>query len=301
MISGQNPDAIQHIREAIDTLERLREEQPSVLSHLHDLATAYMQLGKCEQLASKQNACKAAFTKATELEGRLVAQAPGNAVWESLWAELLGELGILARDDGDPQSALKYFDHAKELSETILDREPESKNVKNTLPYVLSARGRLLAELGRFQEALADCDQAVSLSKDQEDKRDNFRLDRSWVRMMAGDYRAATAEARDSLDALASRCDIRFLPPRFVFGARICSRAAALAQADVQRTVEERSKLSAEYSAAAIEMLHSALDGGLTDSTLLEDEEFHVLADRPEFSQIREDLSSAVRRGHSDQ
>ena len=296
MVSGQNPDAIQHIREAIDTLERLREEQPSVRSHLHDLATAYMQLGKCEQLANRRDAYTAAFSQAAELEGRLVAQAPGNAVWESLWAELLGELGFIARDDGDSQSALKYFDHSKQLSESILAREPESKNVKGNLPYVLSARGRLLAGFDRFQEALADCDQAVLLSNDQEDKRDNFRLDRAWVRMMAGDYPAAASEARDSLDALASRCDIRFLPPRFVFGARICSRAAALAQADVQRTADETARLSAEYSAAAIDMLHSALDGGLSDATVLEEEEFQVLADRPEFLQIQEELSKRGAR-----
>ena len=144
MVSGQNQEAANHIHEAIDLFEEVLQHQPSVLSCAHDLATAYFRLGNCESMAGRMSDSETAYRKGTELEEHLVAQAPGNAVWESLLAELDSSLGNNAREHGDSETALKYYDRSKQLLDAILIREPNFKNAQDSIPSVLS-----IHEIGR--------------------------------------------------------------------------------------------------------------------------------------------------------
>ena len=284
-ISGDAAAGATRFQEAIEVLERLMREQPSVLTNIEGAASCYFQLGTCYAVANQPDESANAFRKSVSLWERLVTQMPGNALWESHYARALQRTGSLALDDGDLETALSAYDRAVKLLDGILAREPESFNAHTFLPDVLVDRGRLLARLERYDDALADCTRAVELAAD--DTRDAQRLERAWVLVCAADHRQAVSEARDALQELIERCNPKFLRDSFLLAARVCGQAAANVHGDPALPENEREKLFQRYASDLLAVLRESIEADFDFSAeVREMPEFAALRAEPEFVRL---------------
>ena len=148
---------------------------------------------------------------------------------------------------------------------------------------MLHDRARVLASIGKHDEAVTDADRMMEFTSDTI-LRGYYGVDRAMVLALASDYEAAVAQATKALEELEAYGNPRSIGPCYVTAAKVCARAAALVQADTNRTPDDRDRLFREYAASSITMLRSALEAKRpSDQDPLASEEFAVLRDHPEF------------------
>ena len=281
-ITGRHEEARKWLNEAITAQEKLTYANPSALKYHHELAATQLELGTCEQLHGNDQASADAIERAIVIWERLADQAPGNVLWETNLAFALKKTADNDAGQGRQNEALAHYGRAVELLDSVLVREPKSDNANTSLPNVLAGRASLLADMERFDQALIDWDRALVSGK--EEMLDLYRVKRAWTVVNLGDFESAVADARGSLQELCQHGDERAMQQPYVIGAKICARAAFLAQGEAKRSESERSIVAEEYALDAIDFTRRALAAGYEDSDDLQAmSEFDDLRHRPDF------------------
>jgi serine/threonine-protein kinase len=191
------------------------------------------------------------------------------AAWEKLHAEhpevnaygvgLAGtcvNLGSHAADAGTPGGGLALYERAIAVLDPVRQRDPKDPRARSYLRNARLMRAQALGGVGRFAEAVQDCDQAIEL--EGAGSHEMSRMMRAMLAVQGGDHARAAAEAT-ALSERASSWGLLYEMARVdALAARAVTRDTALAKAD-------RDRLAGEYAARAVELLRRAVARGYRD------------------------------------
>ena len=282
LITRRIDEAQEHLHEAQRVFEQLQQDEPSVIAHEAELGMIFLQIAGCEDLSSDQAARKNTLQAAASSLESAVQRDPENTVWGSNLADVFGTLGSIASQSGETEEALSMLTRSIQVLDGILDREPASRNANTYLPFNLINRGKLLAQLGRYDAALADMSRAVAMGQDK--MRNPFRLDRAAVLALSGDYDRAADETQDALTAMAQGTEPHILANAYLQGAKVYAKCSERVAADTQIAEDQRAPQANDFAELAVQLLKSSIDSGFTDrAALRQSPEFAVLRDRPDF------------------
>ena len=184
----------------------------------------------------------------------------------------------------DPVQALDYFDRGVSMFDDVLKQEPQNRNAIAILPDLLTSRARLLAESGRPNDALVDCQRAIAMADG--DDRGSIQLNCAMVMAIAGDYGRAAEQAQLSIEDMAARCDPHFLASMWKLAAKVLVKSAEMAQADQGLDMEQSKGQVDLYCAMALEMLGKGAKSGLNVSELADSADFAILHHNPQFKKM---------------
>jgi tetratricopeptide (TPR) repeat protein len=195
----------------------------------------------------------------------------------------LANQGNFLQEAHRPKEALSLYATALSRAQGVLEKEPGHSLARVLLSVTYEGRAKALADLGRYEEAVRECEQ--SLLWDNGKDRAAIRVTRAVLLARAKDYNRAAAEAddlaRDPSLASGSLYDL----------ACALSLAAATVSEDRRLDPGERQRLAEQYGAGAVELLrklHAA--GNFNDpATLAEmrkDKDLAAIRSRADFQKL---------------
>jgi tetratricopeptide (TPR) repeat protein len=157
---GQFDPARAKFDQAMALRQKLVKENPSVSKYQEGLAKTYYALGILENRQSKAKESQESFRKSLEIRERLVAEHPGvtRLAVDVAWTCLrLGESGT-----SPPPQRLASLTQAVHTSQGVLKSESRHLAARRVMENAYMQRGRLLSNMNRHEEALADWKQFES-------------------------------------------------------------------------------------------------------------------------------------------
>jgi eukaryotic-like serine/threonine-protein kinase len=251
---GETATARDAFRDARRIQEALLSAAPSVHHYRSDLAGTVYELGRLLVTTDDQEGANEALMAALKNWQALAKVSPADAEFTQRLCDCLMMLGDRARASRQWQSALEWFSRAI----TVLDNAAAPMRgqlwYQNLRPAARVRRARVLMELGRRDESLADWDLAVGVAPVAQ--RLFFAIFRAQATAKAGKHVLAAALAKELEDRTASSGDLSF---RLAYVYAACLEASA---ADAQLTADQKRELAEDYSAAALTALQRARDAG---------------------------------------
>jgi serine/threonine-protein kinase len=185
------------------------------------------------------------------------------------------DLGGYLRDQDRPEAALDFYAHALPLLEAILAARPGAADARRFLRNTYWGRAETLNKVGRSQDALKDCEQALAL--DEGTGQFDLRVLRARTLSYCGQHEAAGAEA------LRLAQDDRATAEHLYALARVCAAAARAGGAEA-------------WARGAIDLLGRAVAKGYSDPESLKREaDFAPLRSRPEFQKLLGELERQAK------
>jgi tetratricopeptide (TPR) repeat protein len=132
--------------------------EPSVDARL-DVATAVRAVGRLRLATGDSAGALLAFEEARDLAAALEAEAPTDAVRQTLAHSHLN-IGMVLRQTGQPAEALAAYEKARLLYQGLADAHPAGADFQLDLGTLHGSIGTLLSETGKPAPALAAYDRA---------------------------------------------------------------------------------------------------------------------------------------------
>ncbi len=165
--SDRLPDAEKASLDALKLYKKLAKEAPDRISFHQYLARVYSYLGEVYDRTDRIEAAISAFRECLAVHEKLANDYPGFPSYRKLVADTCQRLGKLLAStgkDGEAQEIIRKERTARaQPSPPALKVSPESFQQKPETAGDWLSRGYRYAELGRWQEAVADYSRALEL------------------------------------------------------------------------------------------------------------------------------------------
>jgi tetratricopeptide (TPR) repeat protein len=192
---GNVVEAIRHLEKSLGLRNQLAAANPTVAEYEWQLATTLTSLGQLNQEADRPADAIGFFLEAVESWQSVVTNDATNAENRLAYADVCRSLGdVLLIAKGAPP-ALSWYSKSVEILTDLPVILAAQANVAELITKAHAARATAFTELGSYQEALVEFDQAL-LSVAETD-RTRIRLDRALILARTGRHDVATAEANN--------------------------------------------------------------------------------------------------------
>jgi eukaryotic-like serine/threonine-protein kinase len=277
---GNTPEAIAFLSETIATLENLHQREPSVRSHVTQLAVAQTEIARLHRLGKKPGDAQVSLQKAIDLITPFVEKGGSDLGEKSCLADATYWLGRLKLDLGDLAGAEPLFNRAIELAESADDRF-----LVTLLPNALECRAILRTRQGKLDDALSDYDRAVDAEAGT--MRGHMRISRAIIHAQLGDHEKAFAAVHEVLDNMPPDTPSKVQVSALTNSAKLCALCATAANADGAMTKKEQTVLAEQYAAFSVSLLAEAIQAGFQElDSLIASPEFDPLRDRKDFQSL---------------
>ncbi len=280
---GKLAKAEQAYRESAGLYRQLADRQPEVLDYQSCLGKALDNLGNdCLQLKKVREA-EQAYQQAQTVFQTLAERNPSVLEYAVDLAGNLANQGNLYQETERPKEALSRYDAALVRGQGVLEKQPGHSLARLLLSVTYEGRAKALADLGRYEEAVRDCEQSLLLDNGKD--RAAIRATRAVLLARTKDHRQAAAEveelARDDSLASGSRYDL----------ACALSLAAAAVSEDARLAAAERQRLAERYGDRAVELLRQVHAPGASKdpiflSKLQKDKDLTPIRNRADFQKL---------------
>jgi serine/threonine-protein kinase len=273
-------DLMNQEKQARAAFERMMALRRGLVEHFPDnpeykqeLAEGYSILADFYEKRDPPGA-EASARQSIAIGEQLVQDNPRTATFLKTLVRNYRSLGTLLSGQQKSAAALDCYDRALRALKQALADTPSDRTAQVLLPGVYSWRADVLDDLGRYQEALTDWDQAVALDKSSD--RNGYRASRALTLIHAGQQGRALAEA----DALTAAKEVR---PDVLYSAA-CVYALAAGAAKPAHQADS-------YAAKAVELLERARTRGYfgdadNRQTLQSDKDLAALRSRADFQKL---------------
>jgi serine/threonine-protein kinase len=146
-------------------LEKLVDDDPSILEFRSTLAAAHNDLGYVLARTGRTDEALRSYEAARAIQEALVAESPSVTNLQQGLATTYNNLGRLKRDVGRTDEALGYYRKAHAVLEPLARDHPDVYYYQTTLAYTCRGLARVSVQLGRADEALKWLDQAAALDQ----------------------------------------------------------------------------------------------------------------------------------------
>jgi serine/threonine-protein kinase len=191
--TGRRGPSEAYHEEAIEILSALARQYPAVILYQSHLVTAQNNLGDLYRHISLFDQAEAVTRTALVAAESLSRNHPELSESVRCLAMSLGNLG-LSLAENRPREAAEALTRAIAMLDGGRDKVPLGPAEQSLLPDYYRSRGRTLARLGTYTEAVADWNRAAELSDEQGGLR--LRLDRAMELARAGERQRTATEAR---------------------------------------------------------------------------------------------------------
>jgi serine/threonine-protein kinase len=269
-------DALASFEQAQALQVALTKAHPEVPRYRGAVAHTLNNLGNLHRLNDRFNESLASFDQALAIHRELMTAYPEATEYQLGLAGTLCNMGGLAIQSDRPDLIL--FDEAIALLQKVRHREPENVTARHFLSNSFAGRAASLNQLERYEEAVADLDQAER----QWPLKPEFRFLRAPTLLFTGEYDRAALD----IEQLARLDD-----PKGDLAYRVASLWALLASVVVQDEdlpLPVREKRAEGYARAALTLLERARRAGYFRAAqaiekLKKDEALAYLRDRDDF------------------
>jgi tetratricopeptide (TPR) repeat protein len=162
---GQLVEAEAAYREGKNLLEQLAQERPKSSPYLLQLAKNETGMATLQHTRGLFDDAEASFRRAAAILEPIVRQEPERHEFVVDLALAYSQLGIVFTDKDNPQGALAWFERAFALLEGVLKKAPRHTFALEFLHEAHEGRALALTALGRYDDARADWEKAVSHRK----------------------------------------------------------------------------------------------------------------------------------------
>ncbi len=143
--AGRLDSALASAGKAVENLERLERQYPAVLSYQHVLASTYHSLSELHRYRREPADAITSAQKAKTLLEKLIAQ-PDNVLFRIDLAKSQNTLGRLFQQTGEPVEALRSFQRAVDVYESIPKLDARNRynlacNVALSIPLIGAKNG----------------------------------------------------------------------------------------------------------------------------------------------------------------
>jgi serine/threonine-protein kinase len=159
---GAEPDAIAAYQQAIEVLDRLGRQQPTVTQYRWALARAHYNLSLLQRATSRRAGALTSGERARSLCQGLLADHPAEEQYQLGLAEAENQLGLLHREERRPAAALVNYQQARERLQALVHDHPATTAYQVQLALVLSNLGVLQRAGGRIRDAQQSYEQALA-------------------------------------------------------------------------------------------------------------------------------------------
>ncbi len=251
---GKMVESEQAYREAVALDRQLADRQPEVLEYQSHLGKALDNLGNTCVRLKKIRAAEEAYQQAQAVFQPLAERHPLVLEYAVDLAGSLANQGNFLRDAQRPKEALSRYEAAISSGKSVLEKQSGHSLARLLLSISYEGRAKALANLGRHEEAVRECEQSL-LFDDGKDQA-AIRVTRAVLLARAKDHRRAVAEAgelaRDHSLSSENRYNL----------ACALSLAMAAVSEDMRLAEAERQRLAEQYGAGAVELLRQLRAAG---------------------------------------
>jgi serine/threonine protein kinase/broad specificity phosphatase PhoE len=283
---GQLSQAETALDKAGSLFGQLAADHPAVPQYQHHLALCSRDLGLVYQATDRIDPAKVQFEKALAIWERLAAAKPAQAaaIAPEVGAGYL-HLGDLLRRAGKPQEACARYVQAARALEGLPPPRRQQGEVREALRGVHTGRAEVLSQLGRYPEALAEWDRALTLAEGPD--RAAFQA----ARLRTRAHLDASPQVMAEAEALAKQPDLS--GPALYALACACSVSSAALHQDARLALARRDEMAEQYAARAVALLARAEAAGFFTTPaghdgLRGDQDLAPLRARPDFQGLLE-------------
>jgi serine/threonine-protein kinase len=282
---GNARDARRHLRRALQIQENLVTAQPVGTEYREQLAGTYSKLGQWSQSdeAAAPTEAIGYYRQAVDQWQKCVSSEPSNSEHATAHAEACRLLADALRATQGAGAALEWYAASIQSLDRVLKNEPQHALATGMVTKAHEAHAGALAELGSFDEAVAEFD--LALNRAAEKDRTRIRFGRALALAQAGKHLQATAEAIQlgrTKEALAES---------IYMAAKIYSVASLTVRNDPNISNDIQGGLTKQYADEAIGYLRACNDAGYFKSAknmekLEADPDFRHLSTRDDFQAL---------------
>lgn len=283
MKRGQPAAATVAFRKAVEQLDHLATQNPGVPRYRVDLARQTLNLGQSLSMAGHVATARETIGRSIALWEALKAipTVAGDAQIEFLHS--LVEAGDVERRATAPEKALAWYDRCLSEGEALGKQLKNPVAVRIQLRNACWGKAEALTALGRYPEALAAWDSALSF--DDGSQQTWLKIHRLVTMARTSDYEKALEE----LDTLAG--EARVSGPALWEVARVYSIAARSAATDMRQPKEERDRRANAAGERAVDHLQLARTKGFFADpamklALEKHPDFDATRSRPDFQKL---------------
>lgn len=273
-VTGRNDEAVRYFTEGGEILDSLQQKEPTVRSHVIQLASMHIDLSRVHELNNHPADSRTCLETAIDLLEPLA----GSLDAELSLAIANGRLGGLLSSEGELDEAEVKLNRAIDMAERVLQRSPDDRQLGSMYPVMLKKRAILRSKQGKLEDSLSDYDRAIKAESVA--MRAPTRIARGQIRLQLGDHGQAMAEVRETLAEMPSGIPDHVWIFALKSAAELCAQCSAAADTDEELSDEEQIVLSEEYAAYAVSLLKQAIEKGFKD--------IDSLATIPELEPLRE-------------
>jgi serine/threonine-protein kinase len=284
---GKRAEAEAEYRRALALSAQLAADFPTMPQHREGLATDHANLGLLLADLGKRAEAEAEYRRALALRAQLAADFPTVPDYAVGLGSSYCNWGNLLRVRGESAVALEWYAKARAVLEPVLDKEPRWVRARLFLRHVHMGRALSLDHLGRYAEAVADWDQALSLN-DEKSGDGWLRLQRSVALARAGQRSQATTAVEALLQPVSA--------DNATLYDAACVYALAAGQAGKDATPNTSSLLAERYATRAMVLLRQAVQKGYKDAAhMKKDSDLDSLRPRADFRKLLQDLDATSK------
>jgi tetratricopeptide (TPR) repeat protein len=173
---GDVVGALQSHRKALAIRESLAAAHPGDLRLQQDLATNYVKVAQILEANGDFSGALAAVRKASPITEKLAASDPSAIQSDQLAGSYYFTAGLLAKT-GNPNEALKNYEHASTIRQAALRTNPRSLLLRTHLAADFAGEAQALQQTGRLDRAVQIQGKAVTILENvSEANRNNATL-----------------------------------------------------------------------------------------------------------------------------
>jgi tetratricopeptide (TPR) repeat protein len=160
------PKAEESFRGAVAVLGPLARGNP-LLHHLQWwLPDVHLSLGRSRHYQGRFREALAAYEEGARLAGDLLRARPKDPMAALIELLALRDQGVLRLDQGEAAAAVSLFDRAIDRLNACAEARQRVPALRSAAPLLHQYRALALSELGRHDEADADCAKALALAEE---------------------------------------------------------------------------------------------------------------------------------------
>jgi tetratricopeptide (TPR) repeat protein len=181
--------AVASAQRAVEIMEKLVRDRPEMTRYQLDLGVKLASLGNMLAIERKFPQAEAAVRRSIAILEKLAADHPLDMKVASELGFAYHQMKAVLSFRGDEQSALEWSGRFIQMLRLVARRDPRNRwNGRRLLWAALGERAETWTRLGRFNEALADFQDALDLAHENGDKEeDMFRTFHALTKARLGD------------------------------------------------------------------------------------------------------------------
>ncbi len=270
-------EGITQLQLAIEVLDSLVKDFPSIPTYRSDLASAAVDLGQILTMQGRFDQANLQLMKSKSINEQLVHEFPDVNMYKRGLSGTYRFLGELYRAQGQWSESLEWFDKAIAIIKPITERQGTKSWGQEGLTYCLSSRAAVLEQLGK--DTPADW-QAVRESIPA-DGPPIKQILRSILLLRAGQV----SESVEEITLLIKAAEDKSVSPPWTFVEWF--DAACFFSIASQKSPDRKE----EYAVRSLELLTRAVKGGFVDVEHLQrDSDLEPIRERAEFKQLIETI-----------